>query len=396
MDVIIPQLPGQNGNTFTSIRASAMSKKIPSPFEVAWTFAKYRIALPLRKKPFLPKLLVLLVTNRCNAQCVMCGIWENQALYPQSSELTLEQYDQVLSDRLFGDIESININGGELSLRSDLPQIIQVAVKRLPKLRAVGMTSNGILTERLVRQVKQVKQICDDHKIPFSVTISLHGLAETDDKVFGIPGVFEKQIKTLDALQAMAKESYFHIGLACVINKENIDNLPALQDWAKKRNLEIGFMLVEMRERFNNLEKGDQFQLPEGDKAKIAGFLRQLSRAKSIFNPYAYVYDYMADLLQYNAVRKISCEYSLGGVILGAQGELYYCPHSDDIGSSKERPAYDIFYDPKNLEYRDSALIHRQCLHCPPRHIGRLDMRADIFKYLKFVLFPKREKRSQE
>ena len=360
--------------------------KALSPLGVAGTYLKYRLVQPLVKRPFLPRRLVLYVTYRCNAQCIMCGIWENNASYPEAVELSLQELDQILADRLFSKIESLNINGGELSLRKDLPEMIQTAVNRLPALREISMNSNGFLTNRIVDQVKQIKQICDPKKIVFAVSISVHGLSDVDDKVYGIKGTFDKQIKTITALQEIASQGNFELGLACVIMNENVNELQPLLQWANEKQLNIRFSVVEKRDRFSNLDKGEPFEIDASHKDAVIEFIRERSYPQGLLNTSAYGYDYLANLLQYNQVRTMACGYSLGGVILGSQGELYYCPHDVEIGNCKDKSAYDIYYDPHNLEHRNSSLIQQECLHCPPKYSGDLAIQADAFQYMKFYI----------
>lgn len=361
-------------------------RNLGSPLDIAWTFFKFNLVQPLVKRPFLPKYLIYYVNYRCNAQCIMCGIWEHNASYPQEKDLSVQEFDKILSDRLFRDIESLNIQGGELTLRNDLPELIQTAVNRLPALREIRMVSNGLLADRLASHVKQIKQICDAKNLAFSVCISVHGVGEVDDKVYGVKGAFDKQVKSITALQEIASEGEFKVTLSCVINNENIHNHHPLVQWSHDRKLNIGFVVVEKRERFGNLAKGDQFEIDPSHKETVIQFFRELSGKQGLGSPSAYVYDYIANLIQHNQKRTMSCDYSLGGLILGSQGELYYCPHDDEIGNCKEKSAYEIFYDPQNLKHRTTTLIQQKCLYCPPKEYGRLSIQKDMFKYLKFVI----------
>jgi molybdenum cofactor biosynthesis enzyme MoaA len=315
----------------------------------------------------------------------MCGIWENNASFSQKSELSTQELDQILTDRLFSKIEDLNINGGEFTLREDLPEVIQTAVNRLPALREISMSTNGLMTRRLVDQVKQIKQICAP-KIALSVNISIHGLGDVADQVYGIQGAYDKQLKTILAMQEIAKEGNFKVGLSCVIMNANINALRPLLAWSQERQLGIRFSVVEKRERFYNLDKGELYEIEASHKDTAVKFLQELSRHKGLFEPSAYAYDYLVNLLQSNQVRTMSCDYILGGFILGSQGELYYCPHDEAIGNCKDKSAFALYYDSRNLAHRRSSLIQQKCLHCPPKYSGHLLIQVDAFKYLKFLM----------
>jgi MoaA/NifB/PqqE/SkfB family radical SAM enzyme len=362
--------------------------RIPLPSEIGWIYAKYNWLQPLIRRPFLPKTLVIYVTYRCNARCMMCGIWKHQELSNAAAELSQEELDQILADRLFTDIEDLNINGGEPTLRGDLPDLIRVATGRLSRLQRITMSSNGLLTERLVPQVERIRQICAQENISFSLCISVHGLAEISDQVFGVNGTFDQQGKALAALQEMALGDGLHLSLNCVITEVNLSNLRRLLHWSQERKLPISFALGEVRDRFLNRDMADQVTIAEGREDLVIGFLRELSRNRGLFNPSAFRYHHLANMLQFGQRRTISCHYAMGGVILGPQGDLYYCPHSEAIGNCRNHPAYEIYYDGENLDYRKSALIQDECLHCPPYTFNRLEFEKDFLKYFKFLIIP--------
>ncbi|MGD8623346.1 MAG: radical SAM protein [Anaerolineae bacterium] len=364
------------------------SRRLPSPGEVAWTFVKYNWLQPLLRRPFPPKTLVLYVTYRCNSRCVMCGIWRRGDDYPQAGELLPHQLAGILNDRLFADVEHLNINGGEPSLRHDLADLVQVAIEKLPRLRWISMSSNGLLARRLVPQVKRIARAGASADIPVSLALSLHGVADISDRVFGIPGAFEKQVAALEALQALARDGQLRLTLHCVISEANAGHLGELLDWSRARGLPIQFALGEVRERFLNQDVADQMVLSDQSRAGVVHFLRALSQEKRLSNPSAFRYHHLADMLQSGARRTLSCHYAMGGVILGSRGELYYCPHSRVLGSGRDRPAGDVYYDAQNLDYRRSVLFRKKCPHCPPYTFNLWELEKDVARYIKFLIAP--------
>jgi len=365
--------------------------RIPSPGAIAWTYAKYNWFQPLFKRPFLPTTLVLYVTYRCNSRCIMCGIWENQGLHDTTMELSPEELDHILADRLFANIQHLNINGGEPTLRGDLPDLIQAAVDRLPRLRWITMSSNGLLADGLAPKILRLGQVCAQNNIRFSLGMSVHGVADVADRVFGIVGAFDKQVKALTALHELALDGKLRLSLHCVITAANVSNLQELLYWGQERKLPISFALGEVRDRFLNQGKADQVRVAEEQTGLVIGFLRELSRDKGLFKPSAFRYHHLANMLQFGQKRTMSCHYAMGGVILGPWGELYYCPHSQALGNCRDQPAYEIYYDGENLDYRKSTLAQGECLRCPPYTFNRLEFDKDILKYLKFLITPVRE-----
>jgi hypothetical protein len=123
----------------------------------------------------------------------------------------------------------------------------------------------------------------------------------------------------------------------------------------------------------------------EEKKDFLIRFIRKLSQNKGVFNPSAFRYYNLANLLEFSEERTIACHYSIGGTILGPSGEVYYCPHSKAVGNCRSISAYDIYYDKKNLEYRSQDLLKRKCKKCPPYTFNRIELEKDILRYLKFL-----------
>ena len=69
----------------------------------------------------------LIVTDRCNARCLMCHTWR----YPGK---TADEFPPDLVNKIPGGLKFINITGGEPFIRKDLDQIIQIAINKTERL----------------------------------------------------------------------------------------------------------------------------------------------------------------------------------------------------------------------------------------------------------------------
>lgn len=102
-------------------------------------------------KPGRPQALSLEVTHDCVARCVMCNIWKIPASVPN---LPVAQWIELLSSELFADIKELDITGGEPFIREDLIDlsygICELKHKNLPALKSIAITTNGLLTKRVV------------------------------------------------------------------------------------------------------------------------------------------------------------------------------------------------------------------------------------------------------
>ena len=126
-----------------------------------------------------PTTLNLLVNDVCNSKCQMCLIWKNKA----GLEFDPDELNKILSDDLFKKLEYIGVSGGEPTLRKDLPDIFEVLCQKRPRLKGIGIITNGILYDVVKERILNCADICRKNNISFNVMISLDGLNEIHDAV---------------------------------------------------------------------------------------------------------------------------------------------------------------------------------------------------------------------
>jgi len=356
-------------------------RKIPLPHEFLIKNIKYNY-LYSDSRPPLIKALCLYVTYQCNMRCRICGIWKTGS---QVSEMSLSDLDHVLSDPLFDQIEFVNINGGEPNLRKDLTQIVRLIVRRLTHLNTITLNTNGLPTDRALRNVKEISRICQKSGIHFSVSVSLHDLGKRFDALSGIKGAFPKVAQTVRELKKIQEQSPFFLSANCVLSNYNLLHVHKLKKWCEKEGIHLNFTLGEVRERFNN-ESMDNILVKDDNRKYLIDFLYDLSEEKSLFQHHAYRYHCLAEMLRSGTHRTLSCHYLMFGAILGADGTLYYCKDSKALGNTQEKSAYKIYFKKENLDYRRNILMKGKCKNCPPNTFNRFEFEKDSVKYLFFFL----------
>ncbi len=331
-----------------------------------------------------PRALCFYVTYRCNLRCRTCGIWKHRP-YEAGEDLSLQEIAAVIADPLFTSLEYVNINGGEPNLRSDLPEIIQILLQRLNRLRAISLNSNGIPTQAAVRNVKELAALCRGQGIPFSVSISLHGQGDLYDELSGIKGGWHQVESTLERLQELQNECGFKLTTNCVVSAFNAAAIEDMRTLSRKTGIPANFTLAEVRERFFNLEMGAGFSLREEQKPEVIRFFRRLSREEPFLRHHRLRYQVLANMLELGRPRRLACHYRMGGAILGSRGELFYCKFSREIGNCRQRSAREIYFDPEQLRYRKRELLAAVCPHCLPNTFNRLEAEKDCGRYLTFM-----------
>lgn len=360
-----------------------MGKRLSTLPEAIGVFCRYNAFQPLFRRPFLPRAMQLISTHRCNARCIMCGIWKEKDT--MDKELSLKSFDALLHDRLFSCLEYIGINGGEPFIRKDIVEMIELFQERCVALKRISITTNGILTKRIESSLDRLVRASKNRGVLLDISISFHGLGDLLSRIYGVEDAFDKISQTIALLKSYRQNNDLTFSLNCVLLHENLETAPAILKWAAENDVPVNFVLGEQRKRFFNYEMKSSF-MKEGQKERLVEFLRILSRDVSFKNPGRIKYRELIDMIEGRKHRSLSCHYAFGGFLLGYDGTLYYCSHSDGIGNCLRRSAYDLFYDPDNLRYRQAELIEKECRHCPPYTRTRMEMEKDLYKIFKYVL----------
>jgi len=366
------------------------NRNIPPLFETAWNFAKYNSILRLYPRPLLPRTLVLYVTYRCNSRCFICRLWKIDPVEAIKQEMSIAKLKEIFADPLFAKIEHLNINGGEPTLRNDLYHIVDAAIKILPKLKHITMSSNGLITEKVTAAVEDISKLCHKNKLKYSMSISVHGIDDVLAQVFRVKDAFKRVSKTIKLIKPVLRKNDHTLSINCVLTDINLLGAKQLLSWSKKEGIKAYFVVGEIRERFQNKDEADKIFIGNEKKEYLLKFLKELAGGKKMFNPEAFRYHHLIKMLESNKKRTMSCHYAWGGVVLGAYGEIFYCPHSNNIGNTKFHSARDIYFRRENAAYFNNELIKKECRICPPYTFNKFEFQKDLLKYLRFVLLKKK------
>ena len=343
--------------------------------EAASVWFRHNLVEPLRSQPWLPRAMDFISTHRCNARCVMCGIWKETGT--RAEELSPEALSEILGDRLFSCMEFVGISGGEPFLRDDLADLSAVFLERCRTVKRLSLTTNGLLTERLRTVLPEIADRALSAGALLDVSVSVHGMGETLAGIYGVAGAFEKIERTIGVLEELRDEEQLSFSMNCVLLSENLTSAGELRKWAQGRGIPISFVVGERRRRFRTEGLDGAFVDPDGQKPLI-DFLRSLVEDPSQSAASAGKYRELVGMLDGRKTRSLACHYAMGGLLLGHDGRLYYCSHSKEIGSCLDRPPEEIYYDPSNLLYRTRDLLQTECRHCPPYTRTRWEIEKDL------------------
>ena len=142
-----------------------------------------------------PREMIIFVTNKCNAKCKHCFFWKE--LNYDMEEMTIEQFKKIANQL---NLDYLNLTGGEAFLRDD---IVEICKAFNGHTKTVFIPTNGLMTKRILKLVKEIKNSCDFN---LCIEVSIDGLKETHDKIRGIP-IFDSAIETIKQLKDITQVS---------------------------------------------------------------------------------------------------------------------------------------------------------------------------------------------
>src|SRR3989475_4560611 len=165
--------------------------------------------------PIRPTVLIYNCTWVCDARCEMCNNWKHG---DRKSDMTLAQLEPAMSHPFWGAIENLNISGGEPTTRNDLPEMVEMFQRHLPRMRKIGINTTGLTPHRAIPMLTRIVKFCADHDLLVSVRVSLDGIGDIHDQVRHVKRGFDKACETTGRLRARRRSHpIFRSGLAAPI-----------------------------------------------------------------------------------------------------------------------------------------------------------------------------------
>ncbi|MGH2436097.1 MAG: radical SAM protein, partial [bacterium] len=197
-----------------------------------------------------PTVLIYNCTWVCDARCEMCSNWKHG---DRKSDMTLDQLDGAMDHPFWGAVENLNISGGEPTTRNDLPEMVELFHRRLPRVRKVGINTTGLTPHRAIPMLTRIVEYCAEHGLLLSVRVSLDGIGNIHNQVRHVDNGFTKACQTIEAMQALAaKHDEFQFGIAATMFATNLEDAGNILAWARARELDIVFNMLRFTENMLN------------------------------------------------------------------------------------------------------------------------------------------------
>lgn len=323
-----------------------------------------------------PRVVQFPINDICNSRCQMCDIWKRK-LTAQVDPATVEK---IFSDPLFSKVQSVGLNGGEPTLRADLPELAVALCRVLPRLAKISLITNAIRGSALEPIIARLGDAMLPHGVALDVMVSIDGIGDVHDQVRGRPGNFTAAAELLSVLGERHPRIDRRIG--CTIIKDNVYDAERVLHWAEDHGVYARFRLGIPHRRLYSDDDRECFDLDAARRYHLLRFLRYLS---DVYEPArgglagyrrAQFYRSLIGQVAYGKPRASRCWWQTAGVTVSSRGELLYCAvASASLGDAATE-------SPSSLWSRgDQELdrIRRQvCAGCPHDYDGPLTIRQVV------------------
>ena len=342
-------------------------------------------------KPIRPTVLIYNCTWVCDAQCEMCSNWRYGN---RKTDMTLAQLEPAIDHPFWGAVENLNISGGEPTTRNDLPEMVEMFQRHLPRLRKIGINTTGLTPHRAIPMLTRIVEFCGEHGLLLSVRVSLDGIGEVHGQVRHVKRAFEKATQTIDAMQALAaKHPHFQFGIAATIFATNMADAENILTWARAKDLDVVFNMLRFTDAMlHNKSLEEKIGFRENEEAFMRRFFLERVQEESVLSGQAFMYLHYADMIANGYHRTMPCPFQSQGLLLNPNGDLHYCENSQKIGNVLEEKAEAIYFKAESLEHREhiKEKICPTCLSPCQVNVGAM---KQVVPYARFLMRAYRLKR---
>jgi MoaA/NifB/PqqE/SkfB family radical SAM enzyme len=334
--------------------------------------------------PIRPTVLIYNCTWVCDARCTMCNNWK---WGDRKSDMTLEQLEPVMNSPFWGAVENLNISGGEPTTRNDLPEMVEMFHRHLPRLRKVGINTTGLTPKRAIPMLTRIVEFCATKGILISIRVSLDGIGDVHNQVRSVKNGFDKASQTIEAMQALARtHENFSFGIASTIFATNMEDAQNILAWARTKGLDVVFNMLRFTDAMlHNSDLQEKIGFGHREEEFMRNFFLDRVQEESVLSGQAFMYLHYADMIANGYHRTMPCPFQSQGLLLNPNGDLHYCENSQKIGNVLDASAESLYYKDDNLEHRQHIKdnVCPTCLSPCQVNVGAMKQFVPYAKFLK-------------
>jgi MoaA/NifB/PqqE/SkfB family radical SAM enzyme len=293
----------------------------------------------------IPLEAIVSVTNRCDARCEMCNIWQ----LDRQELLGPEDYRRALPNSL----QNVNLTGGEALLRPDIVEVAH-AIYEASGCARIIIATNGFRTERTLATLGQIRA----HVPEVGVAVSIDGNAATHDRMRGVPKAYERAIETLKSLHAIGIRD---VRIGFTATPENVAELVQVYELAQSLGVEFAATIAQNSKVYYSTDVNRS--IPPTMVERHFGAL--IDKRLASPSPKNWLRAYFDDGVIHFAKtgeRKTQCDAASGFFYLAPSGDVYPClTVPTALGNIREQSFDEIWNSERARNIREQVSSCRKC-----------------------------------
>lgn len=288
------------------------------------------------RRPSFPYKLTFAVTYHCNLKCKTCLIWSKEP----SEELGIDEIGCFF--RKSNGFSWVDLTGGEIFLRPDLLEIVDLIVRNCRSLAILHFPTNGQLADKIVSVAEKIRRM--KGAVPV-ITVSIDGPEDVHNRIRGSNDSWKKAV---EAFCALKKSDFRHVYIGYTISQHNIGKIDEAYSAIKNIYRDLTFDDIHVnffhtsQHYLNNTSSG--FPSEDSIRAEYEGLQRKRRKGslKGILEE-----QYFSLIPQYLSSKKmpIKCQALRTTLFMDPYGDIYPC----SIYSKRIANIRDVGYDLKKL-----------------------------------------------
>jgi MoaA/NifB/PqqE/SkfB family radical SAM enzyme len=301
-----------------------------------------------------PPFLILFINSICNMKCEHCFYWES---LNRRDDLTKDEIF-ALSDSL-GQIENLNLSGGEPFLRKEFSEICRRFIQR-NRVRQIYVPTNGWYTDKIVHEVTETLK--ESALELFAIELSLDGMAEFHDKFRVAPGSFDRAMRTYDALvEVQSRDPRLRIHAISTATEVNMDEIQCLTTYLFDRcpKMDHHNLAIIRGDRKNRSLQGPNLQRYQ----ELYSYIRRLWVPRET-GRYGSIVEPMLQWAKVQTVQRqtqvIPCLAGRLSAVVYANGDVSVCEIHRPLGNLRQRSFWEIWNSAEAQKLRKS-IAEKEC-----------------------------------
>ncbi|MDZ4865465.1 MAG: radical SAM protein [Gemmatimonadota bacterium] len=301
-----------------------------------------------------PPFLVLFINSICNMKCEHCFYW---TALNQKNDLSKDEIFAL--SRSLGQIENLNLSGGEPFLRPEFGEICRQFISH-NGVKEIYVPTNGYFTDKTIAAITEVLK--EPSLKLFVAEISLDGMPVFHDKFRVAKNAFRKAMETYEALvELQKKDPRVRIHSISTATDVNMDEIKKLTTYLYERcpQMDHHNLAIIRGDRKNPTLVGPSLKVYEDLYEYIRRLWapREAGRRGSLMEP-------MLQWAKVETVKQakqvIPCKAGKISGVVYANGDVGVCEIHKPIGNLRKNTFPEIWHSEEAKKLRES-IARKEC-----------------------------------